>query len=122
MREDRDDLIEVEKAIREEIDRYDAELISLLVSESPQTHTDWTDHEIAMVCLRGRKICLCIESGQKGKAVEEINLLLNSVKRLEYSSELTPDTLSDACDCVLSMAEYGNHTEALKKLISEKYE
>ena len=121
MREDRNDLIEVEKAIQEEIDRYDAELISLLVSDSPQTHTDWADHEIAMVCLRGRKICLCLESGQQGKAIEEIDLLLNSVKRLEYSSELTPDTLSDACDCVLSMIEGGDHTEALKILISEEY-
>ena len=121
MRKDRDDLIEVEKAIQEEIDRYDAELISLLVSDSQQTHTDWTDHEIAMVCLRGRKICLCLESGQQGKAIEEIDLLLNSVKRLEYGLELTPDILSDACDCVLSMIEGRDYTEALKILISEEY-
>lgn len=121
MREDRDDLIEVEKAIQEEIDRYDAELISILVSDSLQTHTDWADHEIAMVCLRGRKICLCLESGQQGKVIEEIDLLLNSVKRLEYSLELTPNTLSDACDCVLPMIEGGDHTEALKTLISEEY-
>lgn len=121
MREDSDTLNIIEKELQEEIDRYNNELISLLVGDSTQKCADWIDHEIAMLSLISRKICVCLEFGSSDELYESIESLLDSVKRLEYSSEVTPAVLSDAIDCILSMMNNSDKEETLKSLINERY-
>ncbi len=121
MRENSDTLNKIEKELQEEIDRYNNELISLLVDDSTQKRTDWIDHEIAMLSLIGRKICVCLELGLSDELHENIASLLESVKKIEYSSDFTPALLSDAIDCILSMMKNNDKEEILKSLINERY-
>ena len=121
MRENSDALNIIEKELQEEIDRYNNELISLLVDDSTQKRTDWIDHEIAMLSLIGRKICVCLELGLSDELHENIASLLESVKKIEYSSDFTPALLSDAIDCILSMMNNSDKEEILKSLINERY-
>lgn len=121
MRASKDTLNMVEKELQEEIDRYNSELISLLIGGSTHKHTDWIDHEIAMLSLTSRKICICLEYGSSDELHENIASLLDSVKKLEYSSEFTSAVLSDAIDCILSMMNNRDKEEILKSIISEKY-
>lgn len=72
MRENSDTLNIIEKELQEEIDRYNNELISLLVGDSTQKCADWIDHEIAMLSLISRKICVCLDFGSSDELYESI--------------------------------------------------
>lgn len=116
-----DVLKKVEDRIQNEIEHYNDELISSLICDSTKKQNNWIDHEITMISLRGRKICLCLELNQRHKLTEDITLLIDSVRRLEYNSENTPLVLSDAYDCILSVMNNYSNKEELKCRIVEKY-
>lgn len=118
------DLSVIEARISQELEDYMQRLGLVLEEDKIQEGTGhlYLECEIAILSLRSLKIARCIELNIIDTVDKELQLLLESVKRIEYQREITAWVILEGYHCIMSVMEKSNKESNLVTIFKGKYD